>query len=52
MVLLDTDHVSSLDRAEAGGATLKAKLALFVPSEIATSRFRKVPGLRAEDWSV
>ena len=37
MVVLDTDHVSLLDRAEAGGATLKARLAQVDPHEIATS---------------
>jgi tRNA(fMet)-specific endonuclease VapC len=37
MVVLDTDHLSLLERPQAGGAKLSVRLAQIEPSEIATT---------------
>jgi len=56
MVMLDTDHLSLLERGDQpGGGALRARLAPLPPAEVVTTiisaDLRQVPGLRVEDWT-
>ena len=56
MVILDTDHMSVLERREQPGlGTLLMRLAELPPADVVTtvisSDFSQIPDLHVEDWT-
>lgn len=62
MYLLDTDHLTVLERGGEESLRLRQRLQQVSPHEVAAqdatllsrnvTDFQKVPGLRVEDWTV
>jgi len=51
MYLLDTDHITALDRGGEEGERLRTRLAHVPPEEaVVSTDFSQVPALRVEDW--
>jgi hypothetical protein len=54
MVVLDSDHMSLLQRGGAEGQRIRQRLRALPPDDITRNLadFGKVPDLHAEDWSL